>query len=596
MSAQPASFAPTPAHVFVTARETRQIKRHHQTLQHVINRLLSRLEIPDKAARAGVGIHGLLNGREVLGTPAKFPVLMAHKYAARQMGFNGKDGYCDQFMCRVLTALAEAEQKCGRKLFEIERADGATTIITTYHADYIGEAALWALEQAMQSEEWKACPAKAVTDELIDAAIEKLPPCAPKPPSDGDGGNVENVIKAIFTKMMNDGEGNIDRIIEAGGDPRRDIARFCATLQKTAECKFFRHRMQEEKERQKQAEEILYNDPRFSLEHGEVEGGANGQNIDAPFDAPPEMIEEDAPPFSLNPPPQENANENAASDAGDAPNMLEWALAYARAGFAVVPLHTPNAEGKCSCRKANCDSVGKHPRTLHGVKDATTDPATIEKWFGRQWTDANIGIATGEPSGFDVLDIDPESGGDESITRLVEKHGPLPETPDAETGGGGLHLCFAHSGVPLKNSVSELGDGLDIRTTGGLIVAEPSLHVSGRRYKWRNGGEFAPTPPWLLEELTKPKPKRGGKGSGKLKAFVYTAEGPPIPEGKRNKQLFCICSSMRGDGMEQEQIEKAALEINAARCQPPMEEEEVLGIAESVMRYDPNVIESEVVQ
>ncbi len=154
MSAQPSSFAPTPAHVFVTARETRQIKRHHQTLQHVINRVLSRLEIPDKATRAALGIHGLLNGREVLGSPAKFPVLMAHKYAARQMGFNGKDGYCDQFMCRVLTALAEAEQKCGRKLFEIERADGATTIITTYLADYLGEAALWALEQAMQSEEW----------------------------------------------------------------------------------------------------------------------------------------------------------------------------------------------------------------------------------------------------------------------------------------------------------------------------------------------------------------------------------------------------------------------------------------------------------
>jgi putative DNA primase/helicase len=103
-------------------------------------------------------------------------------------------------------------------------------------------------------------------------------------------------------------------------------------------------------------------------------------------------------------------------------------------------------------------------------------------------------------------------------------------------------------------------------------------------------------PPWLLEELTRPKPKRGGNGSGKLKAFVYTAEGPPIPEGKRNKQLFCICSSMRGDGMDQEQIEKAALEINTARCQPPMEDEEVLGIAESVMRYEPNVIESEVVQ
>jgi len=118
--------------------------------------------------------------------------------------------------------------------------------------------------------------------------------------------------------------------------------------------------------------------------------------------------------------------------------------------------------------------------------------------------------------------------------------------------------------------------------------------VSGKRYEWTDTTAPADWPGGLLEELTKPKPKR--EGSGKLKAFVYTAEGPPIPEGKRNKQLFLICSALRGDGMEQEQIEKAALEINAARCQPPMDEEEVLGIAESGMRYDPNGIESEVVQ
>ena len=281
MSAATSSFAPAPAHVFVTDRETRKIKRHHQLLQHVVNRMLTRLEIPDKATRAASGIHGLLNGREVLGTPAKFPALLAHKYAARQMGFRGQDANCDTFMCRMLTALAEAEQKCGRKLFEIERADGATTIITTYLADYIGEVALWALDQAMQSEEWKKCPAAAVTDELIDAAIQKLPPCDPSPDSGGDGGNVDNIIRAIFTKMLDAGDKNIDRIIQAGGDPRRDIARFCGTLQKMAEGKFLQHRMKEERERQAQETELLSTDPRFHLERADAdaEGEPSGQYL-----------------------------------------------------------------------------------------------------------------------------------------------------------------------------------------------------------------------------------------------------------------------------------------------------------------------------
>ncbi len=276
--------------------------------------------------------------------------------------------------------------------------------------------------------------------------------------------------------------------------------------------------------------------------------------------------------------------------------MLEWALAYAKAGRAVIPLHTPNAEDKCSCRKANCASVGKHPRTLRGVKDATTDPETIEKWFGRQWPDANIGIATGAPSGFDCLDVDPRAGGDVSLSELIEKHGPLPATAGVRTGGSGYHIYFTHSGIQFKNSASDIGDGLDIRTTGGLVVAPPSLHVSGKRYEWTDTTAPASMPAWLLEELTKPKPKREGKAREKDGTFAVTIEGSPITEGKRNKTLFRICSRMRGEGMNQQQIEQAALEINAARCQPPMEEEEVLGIAESVMRYDPNVIESEVVQ
>ena len=227
MSAPASSFTPkTAAHVFITDREPRKIKTNHQQLTHVINRMLSRLEIPDKATRAANGIHGLLNGREVLGAPSKFPVLMAHKYAARQMGFNGQDANCDQFMCRVLTALAEAEQKCGRKLFEIKRADGVTQIITSYEADYIGEAALWALTEAQASDEWKKNPAKAVTDELIDLAIAKLPE-RPLPPErdTSDGASITDaaIIKGMWTKVDTLAEAAMRRVALAGGDPLTEL-------------------------------------------------------------------------------------------------------------------------------------------------------------------------------------------------------------------------------------------------------------------------------------------------------------------------------------------------------------------------------------
>ena len=75
-------------------------------------------------------------------------------------------------------------------------------------------------------------------------------------------------------------------------------------------------------------------------------------------------------------------------------NDLEYhAQQYAAAGLAVLPL-----------------KPDKTPFTLHGVMDATKDESTITKWW-TQWPSANIGIATGKPSGgICVIDQDEKNG------------------------------------------------------------------------------------------------------------------------------------------------------------------------------------------
>jgi hypothetical protein len=214
--ARPPQAAAAAQHVFITDKETRKTKQQHQQLQHVINRMTARMLFPDKAARAVSGIHGLLNGRET------FPALIAHKYAARQFNYRGQDENSDAFMGRFLTALKDAEFKSGRKCFEIERANGVTTIITTYHADYIGEAALWALTEAQASDEWKINPARSVTDELVDRAIAKLPAVAPPAARDtSDGPSVTDgaVIKGLWSKVDTLTEAVMRQVAEAGGDP-----------------------------------------------------------------------------------------------------------------------------------------------------------------------------------------------------------------------------------------------------------------------------------------------------------------------------------------------------------------------------------------
>src|SRR4029077_2945703 len=106
-------------------------------------------------------------------------------------------------------------------------------------------------------------------------------------------------------------------------------------------------------------------------------------------------------------------------------SMLNAALEYAKEGWPVLPLR------------------GKVPRTKHGVKDATRDAAQIIAWWTR-WPDANIGLATGQASGYLVLDVDIKNGkrGDESLRKLESEHGPLPKTRHSVTASGGSHYVL----------------------------------------------------------------------------------------------------------------------------------------------------------
>jgi putative DNA primase/helicase len=260
---------------------------------------------------------------------------------------------------------------------------------------------------------------------------------------------------------------------------------------------------------------------------------------------------------------------------------VEIALAYAARGWAIFPVHSLT-NGVCTCGRDECESAGKHPRTKTGLKEATTDAEQIREWWSR-WPGANVGLATGAVSGLLVLDVDVDSGGEESATTLEAEHRHLPATVTALTGGGGRHLLFRHPGEEVRNSAGRLGPGLDTRGDGGYVVAPPSLHASGRRYLWQAGKSpdevaLAETPVWLLR-LLEPSPiERSERQPAQI------GDGP-IPEGARNQTLASIAGSLRWQGMEEGEILTALLEINARRCVPPLAETEVAQVAASIASY-----------
>lgn len=247
------------------------------------------------------------------------------------------------------------------------------------------------------------------------------------------------------------------------------------------------------------------------------------------------------------------------------PDLGKAGLTYAKMGMRVFPCHTA-VNGACSCGKADCGNAAKHPRTLHGCLDATTDPELLKNWWAHD-PDSNVGIATG--NGLLVLDVDPQHGGAESLEILEAENGKLPETPTVLTGGGGKHLYFSVS-VPIKNKVA-LEPGVDIRAEGGYVIAPPSLHLSGRRWLWEESSridkiERAPAPAWLVARLSQPGRSNGRQANGRLVDPATILAG--VKEGERDTRLFSYAAKLREEGRPKEEA-MVLLEGAAANCKPP---------------------------
>jgi RecA/RadA recombinase len=214
----------------------------------------------------------------------------------------------------------------------------------------------------------------------------------------------------------------------------------------------------------------------------------------------------------------------------------------------------------------------------------STDLSVIAHWF-ELWTDANIGIVTGKNSGIVVLDVDKKHGGEESLLRLTEENWVLPDTPISHTGGGGLHYIFLHPGFDISNSAGALGAGLDIRADGGQICAPPSVHETGNKYYWDeffkpSKTTIAAMPMWMLEILMKPKENNA--------VVRMDGEVESYQAGTRNSSLTSLAGTMHKRNMTKETIYLALQSENERRCFPPLPEDEVKNIVESITTRYPS--------
>ena len=205
-----------------------------------------------------------------------------------------------------------------------------------------------------------------------------------------------------------------------------------------------------------------------------------------------------------------------------------------------------------------------------------------ERWWG-MWPKANIGGPTGPLWGV-ALDIDPRHGGYDELDSRAHK---IPHTVTNLTGGGGAHYLFRHPGFQVVNHVALLR-GVDVRGDGGQIVLPPSVHESGKEYAWEQSSRpdqvrLAPLPEWLLDELH-------ARQNGSAKVPSEKRWQGLLHEGERNDTITSMAGELIARGVKPDTILEICLAQNAARCQPPLKESEILGIVGSVSRYDPRKV------
>jgi predicted P-loop ATPase len=196
--------------------------------------------------------------------------------------------------------------------------------------------------------------------------------------------------------------------------------------------------------------------------------------------------------------------------------MLAWAEFYAfKMRWVIMPIHRwtgeyePNGTLVCSCqltgkRWSNCNAAkpGKHPWTGWKQTPMETPEEGFSAW--RQIFDkygshngVNIGVRTGPQSNIFAVDLDTGVGKDgvQSVQAWMQTQGLSwndMATLSAETGGGGTHLIYNYppgiAKIATLAGSSPVGAGVDVRGDGGYIVVDPSVHASGRVYKWRDAG------------------------------------------------------------------------------------------------------------
>jgi hypothetical protein len=154
-------------------------------------------------------------------------------------------------------------------------------------------------------------------------------------------------------------------------------------------------------------------------------------------------------------------------------DTIKAALAYAASGWYQVPV-----------RKGT-----KHPGSVVGAEwhhHSSRDPDQLVSWHVL----AGHGIALhAGRSGAIIFDVDHPENMPEIMTAAIRDLRPPFQSTRPGTPGRGHYVFACPPGRMFSNSTGRLGKGWgEVRGANGVIIAEPTEHPDGGRYRWEHAG------------------------------------------------------------------------------------------------------------
>ena len=219
---------------------------------------------------------------------------------------------------------------------------------------------------------------------------------------------------------------------------------------------------------------------------------------------------------------------------------------------------------------------GKMPLLTNWPEMATSDMDMVECWWEKH-PNANIGISC---SNLLVIDIDckKENGFDWYKTLTEEQVMSLSGAMQVTTPSGGMHLYFRCPENNAKNTVGTIFPGLDTRAQGGYVMAPGNKgYVMDEEPKALS--ELEEIPDWFIKVIHKAK-----------KSKATNEDMGIISSGNRNAALTSMAGTMRRIGMSLNEIYASLAVVNDERCEKKLTDKEVLNIAKSVAKYEPDQI------